>query len=148
VIWLLAHRRISTKLLDAPYTETAVEGAHSLVYWPGVAPVKFAGQVEPYGPQGTFGRGLHRASGFVFSFDGDVAEKLLGIDAPVSVIAYYLAARNRQRKRTFIDVVFVGDATVRIPPLNDGMGDLIGVPFKVNIPYDETLEDHIVDEAE
>ncbi len=148
MIWLLAQRSMSTQLRDAPFTETAIEGANSLVYSAGVAPIRFAGQVEPYGPQGTFGRGLHRASGLVFSFDGDAAEKLLGIDDPIDLIVYYLAARNRHRKRTFFDVVFAGDAMVRVPPMNAGLGDLIGVPFKVNIPYDETLAGHIVDEAD
>jgi hypothetical protein len=148
VIWLLAHRKMSTKLADSPYTETTIDGAHSLVYQPGVEPIRYAGQVEPFGPEGTFGRGLHRVSGFVFSFDGDAAEKLLGIDDSINVIVYYTADRNVHRKRTFNDVVFVGDATVRVPPINSGLGDLVGVPFKVNIPVAETLADHVVDQAD
>ena len=148
VIWLLAHRKMSTKLADSPYTETSIDGAHSLVYQPGVEPIRYAGQVEPFGPEGTFGRGLHRASGFVFSFDGDAAEKLLGIEEAIDLIVYYIAGENRHRKRTFSDVVFVGDAAVRVPPASTGLSDQIGVPFKVNIPSGETLADHISDEAD
>lgn len=148
MIWLLAHRKMSTKLVAAPYTETTIDGAHSLVYSPGVEPIRYAGQEPPFGPLGTYGQGLHRASGFVFSFDGEAAEKLLGITDDIELIVYYLAAQNEHRRRRLVDVVFVGDATVRVPPSNTGVGDLIGVPFKVNIPEDETLADHIIDEAE
>jgi hypothetical protein len=139
---------MSTKLINSPYTETSIDGAHSLVYTPGVEPVRYAGQDEPLGPLGTYGRGLHRVSGFVFSHDGDAAEKLLSITDEIELIVYYLSAQNEHRKRRLVDVVFVGDATVRVPPSNTGLSDLIGVPFKVNIPEDETLADHVIDEAE
>ncbi len=148
MIWLLAHRSMSTKLTDTPFTETPIEGGHSLVYVPGVEPIRYAGQEPPLGPLGTYGQGLHRASGFVFSYDGDAAEKLLAITVSVELIVYYLSNRNRHRKRRLLDVVFVGDATVRVPPSNTGLTDLIGVPFKVNIPENETLADHIIDETD
>ena len=148
MIWLLAHRNMSTRLLGVPYTETPIEGAHSLVYVPGVEPLRYAGQQSPQGPLGTYGRGLHRASGFVFSSDGDAAEKLLGITDSVELIVYYLAGGNEHRKRRLLDVVFAGDATVRVPPANTGVSDLIGVPFKINIPEDETLDEHIIDETD
>jgi hypothetical protein len=148
MIWLLAHRKMSTKLMDSPYTETTIDGANSLVYQPGVEPIRYAGQEEPYGPEGTYGRGLHRVSGFVFSFDGDAAEKLLGIEDAINLIVYYLSGENQHRKRTLIDVVFVGDATVRVAPASSGLGDLIGVPFKINIPAEETLADHVIDETD
>jgi hypothetical protein len=45
-------------------------------------------------------------------------------------------------------VVFAGDATVAVPAISTGVGELIGVPFKVNIPRGETLADHIDDEPE
>ncbi len=148
MIWLLADRRMSTKLLDSPYTETDIEGAHSLVYSPGVEPIKYAGNVSPQGPLGTYGRGLHRVSGHVFSYDGDVVEKLLAIEDRIQLVVYYLAARNEHRIRRFLEVVFVGDATVAIPALNAGIGELVGVPFRVNIPEGETLSDHIIDEED
>jgi hypothetical protein len=148
MIWLLANRGMSTQLLDEPHTATPIQGAHSLVYSPGVEPIRYAGNVSPQGPLGTYGRGLHRVSGFVFSFDGDAAEKLLRIEADIQLIVFYVAGRNEPRIRRFIDTVFVGDATISIPPLNVGVGELIGVPFKVNIPEDETLDDHIIDEVD
>ena len=148
MIWLLANRRLSTKLLDSPYTETTISGAHSLIYSPGVEPIRYAGNVSLQGPLGTYGRGLHRVSGFVFSFDGDTAEKLLRIEDRIQLVVYYIAEENEHRIRRFLEVVFVGDAAVTIPPLNVGVGELIGVPFKVNIPEDETLDDHIIDEVD
>lgn len=148
MIWLLATRGIATRRIFSPHTETPVEGAHSLVYSPGVEPIRYAGVEPPQGPLGTFGRGLHRASGFVFSHDGDAADRLLGIDYDINLIVYYTGSGNRRRKRTFTWVVFVGDATVQVPPLNEGLSELIGVPFRVNIPHDETLADHIIDEVD
>ena len=148
MIWLLATRGMSTKLVYSPHTETSINGAHSLVYSPGVEPIRYAGVEPPQGPLGTFGRGLHRVSGFVFSHDGDAAEKLLGIDDEINLIVYYIAGKNQHRKRTLTYVVFVGDATVTVPPMNAGLGELVGVPFRVNIPSDETLADHIIDEAD
>ena len=148
MIWLLANRGISTKKLDDPYTETTVEGGHSVVYSPGVEPIRYAGNVSPQGPLGHYGRGLHRISGFVFSFDGDAAENLLRIDYPIQLVIRYIAGTNQHRIRRFLDTVFVGDATVTIPPLNMGMGELIGVPFRVNISEDETLDNHSIDEVD
>ena len=148
MIWLLAHRRMSTKLAAYPYTETTIEGGHSLLYKPGVEPVLSDGLGEPPGSEGTYSRGMHRASGYVFTYNGDGAEALLGIDDDIDLIVYYLANRNQHRKRTISGVVFAGDATVVVPGVNAGLGDLIGVPFKVSIAQGETLADHIVDEAE
>lgn len=148
MVWLLAVESIATRLLDSPFTETAIEGANSMVYSPGVEPIKFAGLANPQGPIGTFGRGLHRISGLVFSYDGDVAEKLLAITASFQLITRYLTSQNEHRKRRLIDVVFVGDATVTVPPLSRGVGPLIGVPFRVNIPEADTLADHVIDESD
>ncbi|MCP4248924.1 MAG: hypothetical protein GY778_17925 [bacterium] len=148
MIWLLAHRRTSTKLRSSPFTETTVEGGHSVLYRPGVAAIQYTGQLQLVGEEGTFGRGLHRVSGFAFSFDGDAAETLLGIEDPIDLIVYYIAAQNEHRKRTFLDVVFVGDATVRVPEIDRGLGDLVGVPFKVNVPSGDTLADHVIDAAD
>ena len=145
MIWLLAHRRTSTKLRASPFTETTIDGGHSVLYRPGVAAIQYTGQEPLLGVEGTFGRGLHRVSGFVFSFDGSGADTLLGIEDPIDLIVYYIAAQNKYRKRTFTDVVFVGDATVRVPEIDTGLGDLVGVPFKVNIPTGDTLADHVID---
>ena len=148
MIWLLANRGISTKKLDGPYTETTVWMGHSVVYSPGVEPIRYAGNVSPQGPLGYYGRGLHRASGFVFSFDGDAAEDLLRIDYRIQLVIYYIAGTNQYRIRRFLETVFVGDATVTIPPLNTGIGELVGVPFRVNIAEDETLDNHSIDEVD
>jgi len=45
-------------------------------------------------------------------------------------------------------VLFVGDATVTVPALNAGVSELIGVPFRVQIPSGETLADHVTDAVE
>lgn len=80
----------------------------------------------------------------MFSSDGSAAETLFAIDDEIDLIIRY-RANGQKRKRTLKDVVFVGDATVTIPALNTGVSDLIGVPFRVQIPEDETLADHIED---
>ncbi len=84
----------------------------------------------------------------MFSFDGDAAEDLLRIDYRIQLVIYYIAGTNQYRIRRFLETVFVGDATVTIPPLNTGIGELVGVPFRVNIAQDETLDDHIIDEVD
>ena len=79
MIWILATRGAATKLRATPFTETAIEGVHSVVYKPGIAPVPFSGADASAGILGTFDRGLHRSSGFVFSYHASVAEALLGL---------------------------------------------------------------------
>lgn len=143
MIWILATRGAATKLRDSPFTETAIEGVHSVVYRPGVEPVPFAGD-EATEPLGVYGRGVQRLSGVLFSHDGSVAEALLGITADVDLIVRY-RANGQKRKRTFSDVIFVGDATVTVPALNSGLSTLIGVPFRVQIPLGETLAGHVAD---
>ena len=73
MIWILAIRGASTKLRASPFTETVIEGTQSVVYKPGITPVPLSGSDATAGPLGTFGRGLHRVSGFVFSYDGSAA---------------------------------------------------------------------------
>jgi hypothetical protein len=142
--WILATRGISTKLRSSPFTETAVDGASSLIYKVGIEPVPFSGADAPAGELGTFQRGLHRVAGYVFSYDGSVAETLFTITDEIDLIIRYRA--NRQvRKRTFADVLFIGDAIVAVPALNTGVSELIGVPFRVQIPDTDTLADHVVD---
>ncbi len=148
MVWLLAVESIHTKLLDSPFTQTFIDGANSLVYSPGVEPLKYAGLAQPQGPIGTYGRGLHRISGLVFSYDGDAAEKLLAITASFELVTRYLTSQNEHCKRRLIDVVFVGDSTVAIPSLSRGVSPLIGVPIRVNIPEADTLADHIIDESD
>ncbi|MGB2985813.1 MAG: hypothetical protein WBE26_08010, partial [Phycisphaerae bacterium] len=139
-----ATRGAATKLRESPYTETAIDGVESVVYKPGIAPVPASGSDTGDGELGTFQRGLQRISGFMFSSDGSAAETLFAIDDEIDLIIRY-RANGQKRKRTLKDVVFVGDATVTIPALNTGVSDLIGVPFRVQIPEDETLADHIED---
>lgn len=144
MIWVLATRGASTKLRGSPFTETAIEDVHSVVYKPGVEPVAFSGADGGEGPEGTFGRGVSRLSGFVFSYHGSVAETLLNVTAGIDLIVRY-RANQQVRKRTFSDVLFIGDAVVTVPSLNRGVSELIGVPFRVQIPLGETLAAHVAD---
>jgi len=144
MIWILATRGVSTKLRSTPFTETVLEGAHSVVYKPGVEPVPFTGGDTSQGQLGSFDRGIHRISGFVFSYHGLAAETLLGIESAIDLIVRY-RANGEKRKRTLLDMLFVGDATVTVPALNTGVSELIGVPFRVQIPQGSTMANHVVD---
>ena len=144
MIWILATRGASTKLRSTPFTETAIEGVHSVVYKPGIEPIPLTGADETNGDVGTFTHGLHRLSGYLFSYHGSVAETLLAIEDKIDLIIRY-RANGQKRKRTLSDVLFIGDATVTIPSINVGVSELIGVPFRVQIPDGETLTDHVVD---
>ena len=144
MIWILATRGASTKLRLTPFTETTIEGVHSVVYKPGIAPIPFSGNDTTEGELGTYGRGLHRISGFVFSHHGSAAETLLAITDAIDLIIRY-RANGQQRKRTIQDVLFVGDTSVTLPGLNTGLSELIRVPFRVQIPEGETIAGHITD---
>jgi len=144
MIWILATRGALTKLRSSPYTETTIAGVHSVAYKPGITPVQYSGGDTGDGELGTFGQGLHRICGFVFSYDGSAAETLFAIDDEIDLIIRY-RANGQVRKRTLKDVVFVGDAAVTIPGLNAGVSELIGVPFRVQIPEGSTLDDHVED---
>lgn len=144
MIWILATRGTATKLRATPFTETAIEGVHSLVYKPGIESVPFSGEDQTQGKLGTFGRGVYRISGFVFSYHGSAAETLLAITAGIDLIIRY-QANGQKRKRTLSDVIFVGDATVIVPAMNTGVSELIGVPFRVQIPSGETFAEHVSD---
>jgi hypothetical protein len=147
MIWILATRGASTKLRASPFTETAIEGVHSLAYKPGIEPVPVTGSDTTAGELGTFTRGLHRVSGLIFSLHGSVAEELLGITAAVDLIVRY-RTNGQKRRRTLGDVVFIGDAAITFPARNTGLSELIGVPFRVQIPAGETLADHVTDEVD
>jgi len=147
MIWILATRGASTKLRASPFTETTIEGVHSVVYKPGIEPVPFSGEDLTQGKLGTFARGVYRISGFLFSYHGSAAETLLGITTEIDLLIRY-RANGQKRKRTLSDVLFVGDATVTVPALNAGVSELIGVPFRVQIPSGETLADHVTDAVE
>ncbi|MFH1110150.1 MAG: hypothetical protein V1790_13290 [Planctomycetota bacterium] len=147
MIWILATRGASTKLRASPFTEMTIEGVHSVVYKPGIEPVPFSGEDLTQGKLGTFARGVYRISGFVFSYHGSAAETLLGITTEIDLLIRY-RANGQKRKRTLSHVLFVGDATVTLPALNTGVSELIGVPFRVQIPSGETLADHVTDAVE
>jgi hypothetical protein len=147
MIWILATRGASTKLRSTPFTETVIEGVHSVVYRPGIEMVPYSGGQESSGALGTFARGLHRVSGFVFSYHGSAAETLLSITAAIDLWIRYRAA-GQKRLRKLKDVIFLGDATVMFPSRNRGFSELIGVPFRVQIPEGETLSQHVEDTAE
>jgi hypothetical protein len=142
--WILATRGAATKLWASPFTETAIAGVHSVVYKPGVQAIPATGEDAASAPVGTFSRGLHRISGVLFSYDGDAAETLLSITGEIDLIVRY-RANGQKRKRTLGDVVFVGDATVSVPSRNEGVSELIGVPFRVQIPDGETVAGHVTD---
>jgi hypothetical protein len=147
MIWILATRGAATKLRSSPFTETTIEGVHSLVYRPGIAPVALSGADATSGPAGAFTRGLHRISGFVFSYHGSVAETLFAIEVPIDLVIRY-RADGQKRKRTLTDVIFIGDAAVTVPALNEGVSELIAVPFRVQIPQGERVSDHVIDVVE
>ncbi len=145
MVWILATRGASTKPRSTPFTEIAIEGVHSVVYKPGVESVVLGGGAG--GDPGTFAQGLHRISGYVFSYHGSVAEALLGITDEIDLIVRYRGSGQR-RKRTLADVIFIGDAAVTVPSVSSGVSTLIGVPFRVQIPDTDTLDDHVTDEAD
>lgn len=147
MIWILASRGASTKLRASPFTENPIPAVHSIVYKPGIEPVPYAGDDAIAGELGTFKRGLHRISGVLFSYHGSVAEELLGTTAAIDLIIRYRAS-GQFRKRTLANVIFIGDAAVTVPSLNTGRSELIGVPFRVQIPATNTLSQHILDEVD
>jgi len=144
MIWILATRGASTKLRDSPFTETAIEGVHSVVYRPGVEPVPVSGAESGSGMMGTYVRGLHRIGGFVFSYHGSAAETLFSITAGIDLWIRYRADGAR-RLRKLKNVIFAGDATVTFPGQNRGLSELIAVPFRVQIPEGDTLANHVED---
>ncbi len=144
MIWILATRGAATKLRTTPFTETAIEGVYSVVYKPGIEAVPFSGEEQAQGKLGAFGRGVYRISGFVFSYHGLAAESLFAVTAGIDLIIRY-QANGQKRKRTLSDVIFIGDATVAVPALNAGVSELIGVPFRVQIPSGETFAEHVTD---
>jgi hypothetical protein len=144
MIWIRTIRSASTKLRLSPFTESMVEGVHSLVYRPGIEPLAHAGLNSSTAPRGTFARGLHRISGMIFAHDGSAAETLLGTTDEIDLIVRY-RANGGTRKRTLSDVIFVGDSAVAIPSLNRGRPELVGVPFRVQIPEGSTLANHVID---
>lgn len=145
--WILATRGASTKLRISPFTETVIDGVHSVVYRPGVEAIPFSGGITGTGQRGTFGRGLHRISGVLFSYDGNIAETLLAITESIDLLIKYRAS-GQKRIRTLTDVLFAGDATVTFPAINAGLSELIGVPFRVQIPEGNTLSNHVQDAVE
>lgn len=147
MIWILATRGASTKLRATPFTETAIEGVEGVVYRPGVAAIPNSGADIAAGALGTFARGVPRVSGVVLSSHASVAETLLDLNVAIDLIIKY-RANGQKRKRTLLDVVFVGDAVVTLPALNTGLPESISVPFRVQIPEGDTLADHVVDEVD
>ena len=144
MIWILATRGASTKLRNSPYTETDIEGVHSVVYKPGICPIAETGKDVSVRDVGEYYRGVNRVSGYVFSYHGLAAETLFAIEDPIDLIIRY-RANGENRKRSLLDVLFIGDATVTVPSLNEGVPELIGVPFRVQLPFGEKLADHITD---
>lgn len=144
MILILATRGATTRLRQTPFTSTPIEAVHCLVYRVGIEPLPASGQDVSVAARGTIGRGEPRISGFVFSFDGSVAEDLLAISSEIDLVVAY-RANGSERERTFSDVVFAGDATVIVPSLNRGISKLIGVPFRVQVPAGDAISDHITD---
>ena len=142
MIWILATRGAS---YFNGMAETVIEGVHSLVYRVGVTPVACDG--EGGCKVGEFKRVVQRVSGVLFSYHGSVAEELLVIDDTVDLEVRY-RANLEHRKRTFSKVLFMGDAVVAFPALNTGVSELIGVPFRVQLPNNKRIGDRITDAAD
>jgi len=147
MIWILATRGAATKLRAFPYTETPVDGVHSIVYKPSVEAVPVTGATIAAGELGTFGRGLHALSGVLFSYDGSIAETLFDVDDSIDLIIRYRSAGAR-RVRTITDVLFVGTATVTVPSIDTSLPPLIGVPFRVQIPQGQSVAEHVFDSVD
>ena len=96
MIWILATRGAATKLRLSPFTETPIEGVHSIVYKPGIEAVPLSGIDTSQGQRGTFTRGLHRASGLLFSYDGSVAETHARVWIKGDQLMLHHVARRRQ----------------------------------------------------
>lgn len=147
MIWILATRGAATKLRTSPYTETLIRGVHSVVYRPGIEPVRSDGSDASAGPPGEYMRGAHRVAGLVYVHHGSAAEELLSIAEEIDLILRYRASGSH-RVRRLARAVFLGDATVAFPNLNTGRPGLISVPFRLQIPSGYTLADAISDEEE
>ena len=124
-----------------------IEGVHSVVYKAGIAPALYGPWDGGTGVPGTYARGGHRISGYVFSYDGLAAHMLFAIEDPIDLTIRYRAS-GEPRVRTFSDVVFIRDATVTLPNVNTGSGVLTGVPFHVQIALDERMSDHVTDDVD
>ncbi|GMU38167.1 MAG: hypothetical protein KJ057_14325 [Phycisphaerae bacterium] len=148
MIWLLATRGAATVLRESPFTETVIEGVYAVVYRPGVELVAQDGGDAAAAPLGTYARGLHRVSGFVYAWHGSAAEELLAIEDEIDLVIRYRAGNGESRKRTLQQAMFGGDATVTFPNLSSGLGGLVSVPFRLQIAEGDTLSDRIADEAE
>jgi len=120
---------------------------YGVVYRVGIEAVPYSGGDVSAGELGTFARGLHRISGYLYSYHGLAAEELLSIAEPIDLIVGY-RANGEKRRRTFSHVLFVGDATVTVPALNRGVSPLIGVPFRVQVAAGSTVGDHVTDEVD
>ncbi len=83
----------------------------------------------------------------MFSYDGDVAETLLAMTGAIDLHIKYRAS-GQKRLRVLTDVLFAGDATVTFPAINTGLSELVGVPFRVQIPEGDTLSNHVQDSVE
>ena len=147
MIWILATRGAATKLRASPFTETAIEGVHSLVYKQGIEPIAHTGEEPESAPLGTYARGVYRIAGVLYSYDGSAADALFAVTAGIDLVIRY-RANAQKRKRTLSNVLFIGDATITVPGLNQGVSELIGVPFRVQIPAGTVFSSVVTDEAE
>jgi len=147
MVLIVATRGAATKLRSSPFTETVIAGVHSVVYKPGVEPVPHDG-TDAAAANGTFTRGVQRISGVLFAYDGSAAETLFALTAGIDLVIRYRAS-GEKRVRTLGDVIFVGDAVVTFPAAGgESLRELVGVPFRVQIPEGETLAEHVTDEVE
>ena len=146
MIWLLATRGAAWRPTDQ-LEETVIPGVHSVVYKPGVLVVPImVGEIEPIFT-GEYERGAHRLSGYLYTRDGSAAETLLDMTDEVDLVIRY-QAHGQFRRRILSDVIFMGDALVTIPALNSGEVETIGVPFRVQMPNNDTFADHVSDEED
>ena len=140
MIWIPVTTGAAIRQRTSPFDEDDIQGAHSLVYQPGVQPLV----LSENGLDGTFARGLARVKGYIFVCDANAAETLLSTSEEVDIIVRYVAQGIR-RKRTLLRALFVGDATVAIPAAASEPPEPIGVPFRLQIPMWEELSEHIQD---
>lgn len=143
--WMLAVDKVERQARVPPYTITEINDANSIVYKVGTATIPNDGSEESQGPDGTFARGNHRISGFVFTRDAGQAPLLLTLDENVDLLITY-QAQDRQRRLTIYDIIFTGDVMVAIPESHAGLPSTVGIPFRAQIETSQTVAMFISDE--
>lgn len=96
---ILKAKQVSKKLRVDPFTETVIEQAYGIAYIP---------FIEADESGGVYTRAAHRVKGYVVAFDDYIVEKMFAVTDGIDLIVRYYTLAGSARKRTFLDVLFVG----------------------------------------